>query len=529
MKQLSETVFELVHRSEIVQSAVLVDSEGDPVAATGARSVSERFPKASDLFQADHRPRLLSTPGRTLSAGYFLLDIPLILEGEAMAYLRLTLGSSRIAELYEDSRRILLLSAGVSLLLIGALGFGLHLQVARRERLVVRSLEGALEGKSLPIPRGDDDLAPVFGAAGRLGAALHQERALRSAAQRSMAQLEQLLEVGVVLADEDGSLEFAGAEARELLGLGGTQDDAERWKRILAALRPGLQRAREGGQRVFIEEPGGAPVESPLRCDIHALDPQGLGGYILLMRDLGVLLALETDLRQAAQLRGLTRLYRGVAHDLKAPLNAMVLNLELLKQSLSAPEAADSDELARQRGRLQIVEEELARLGRALETLLSQTAPVRPLRERFDLRDLVREIENLLGPQARQQRVNLRVETPAAEVLVDARRDALKQALLNLAINGLEAMPDGGTLALSSRTDNGVATVAVQDSGPGIPNAVRARVFEMHVTTKASGTGIGLYVARTVAESDGGSLRLVSTGDDGTLFEVTLPLAREGG
>lgn len=247
------------------------------------------------------------------------------------------------------------------------------------------------------------------------------------------------------------------------------------------------------------------------------------------MRDLGVLLALETDLRQAAQLRGLTRLYRGVAHDLKAPLNAMVLNLELLKQSLSAPEAADSDELARQRGRLQIVEEELARLGRALETLLSQTAPVRPLRERFDLRDLVREIENLLGPQARQQRVNLRVETPAAEVLVDARRDALKQALLNLAINGLEAMPDGGTLALSSRTDNGVATVAVQDSGPGIPNAVRARVFEMHVTTKASGTGIGLYVARTVAESDGGSLRLVSTGDDGTLFEVTLPLAREGG
>jgi signal transduction histidine kinase len=528
LRQLSETVFELVRRSEMVRSATLVDAEGEAVAVTGTSPSAKPLPTAGELFATDLRPRLVSTPGRSLSAGYFLLDVPLVLEGKPMAYLRLTLGSSRIGDLYEESRRVLLLGAGASLLLIGALGFGLHLQIARRERLVVRTLEGALEGKSLSIPRGEDDLGIVADMAGRLGAALHQERSLRSAAQQSMAQLEQLLEVGVVLADADGSLLFAGSEARELLALTGAEEDAQRWNQTLTTLRPGLHRARDGKDRVHVDLEGGGPTgRLPLRCHIHAIGQQDSGGYIVLVRDRSVLLALETDLRQAVQLRGLTRLYRGVAHDLKAPLNAMVLNLELLKQSLSAPQTADPEERSRQRGKVEIVEEELARLGRALETLLSQTAPARPLSEseRFDLRALVEETERLLAPQARQQHVDLRVEAPSAEIMVTARRDALKQAILNLAINGLEAMPQGGALSLASRTSDSIATLAIQDSGPGIPESVRPRIFELHVTTKASGTGIGLYVARAVVEADGGSLRLVSTGAEGTVFEMTLPLA----
>ncbi len=526
LKQLSETIFEMVQRSQTVQSAILVNSRGEPVAATGMLPPPDALPEARDLFETDRRPRLVSVPGPTLGAGNFVLDIPLLLDGEPMAYLRLALSSTRIADLYSETRRILLLSAGFGLLLIGVLGFLLHTQVARRERFVVRTLEGALEGKSVPGAQGDDDLDRVVDVAGRLGAALTEERSLRSAAQKSMAQLEELLDVGVVLANSDGKLAFAGSEARELLGLDGALGDGEPWKQTLESLQPGFRGALAGGHRASIDiEIAGPLGQRSLRCHIHALEQQANSGFVILLRDRGVLLALETDLRQAVQLRGLTRLYRGVVHDLKAPINAMVLNLELLKQSLANPREAGPDELASQCARVQIVEEELARLGRALETVLSQAAPARAQTERFDVRELIREIEQLLGAQARQQEVGLRVETPKTAVPVTGHRDALKQAALNLAINSLEAMPESGTLTISLRTEGAMAIVAVQDSGPGIPASVRGRVFELRVTTKLTGTGIGLYVARTVAEADGGSLRLAATGDDGTLFEMALPLA----
>jgi signal transduction histidine kinase len=206
----------------------------------------------------------------------------------------------------------------------------------------------------------------------------------------------------------------------------------------------------------------------------------------------------------------------------------MVLNLELLKQSLSTPASERAETPERLGGRVQIVEQELARLGRSLEMLLSQTAPVRMQAERFDLRELLREIESLMGAQARQQQVALHVETPPETVDVVGHRDLLKQAMLNLAINALEAMPDRGALTMSLQTAGETARVSVRDTGPGIPEAIRDRIFEMHVTTKASGTGIGLHVARTVVESDGGSLLLISTGDAGTIFEMALPLAPEG-
>ena len=249
-------------------------------------------------------------------------------------------------------------------------------------------------------------------------------------------------------------------------------------------------------------------------------------GWLLVVRDATLLRLLEIDLRRAARLRVLSQVYLAVAHDLKAPLNGMVLNLELLRESL-----ADGAEIGRDKQRrwVEVLERELVRLRRSLETLLAQTAPASDELERFDLRSTVEEIEDLLAPQARRQQVRLVTDLPAAPVTVEGHRDHLKQALLNVAINGLEVLGEGGTLELALRGDGEAAALAVRDTGPGISPELRQRIFDMHFTTKDNGTGIGLYVARSVVESEGGAIDVADTGPDGTTFMVRLPLAPTAG
>ena len=109
---------------------------------------------------------------------------------------------------------------------------------------------------------------------------------------------------------------------------------------------------------------------------------------------------------------------------------------------------------------------------------------------------------------------------------VRGHRDHLKQAVLNVAINGLEVLAESGTLTIElSPGEDGVAALAVRDTGPGIPPELRARIFDMHFTTKETGTGIGLYVARSIVESEGGTLAIAETGPEGTTFTIRVPLA----
>jgi signal transduction histidine kinase len=163
-----------------------------------------------------------------------------------------------------------------------------------------------------------------------------------------------------------------------------------------------------------------------------------------------------------------------------------------------------------------------------MDVLLAQTAPPAEKPERFDLRGVLEEISALLYPQARHQQVELVTELPENSLPVTAYRDQIKQAILNIAINALEVMPEGGKLTLSLELDGSIAQVRITDSGPGIPGELHDRIFDMHFTTKQTGTGIGLYVARSIFEAQGGSVRTESTGPEGTTFALTLPLPEQG-
>ncbi len=216
-----------------------------------------------------------------------------------------------------------------------------------------------------------------------------------------------------------------------------------------------------------------------------------------------------------------------LAHELKAPLGAMALNVELLNEALGSETDAEPDLRARQKRYAEVLRDELARLNRSLIAVLNQTTSLSETPERFDLRQMIWDLEALLAPQAKQQHVELEVRLPEQEVPLAAHRDRLKQALLNIATNALEAMPDGGRMGMSVETDDGRATISIRDSGPGIAPELLEKLYNMHFTTKAGGTGVGLYVARSVVEALGGTIEVETQRGSGSCFQVKLPLNLE--
>ena len=159
---------------------------------------------------------------------------------------------------------------------------------------------------------------------------------------------------------------------------------------------------------------------------------------------------------------------------------------------------------------LGVLNEEIRRLDRQLRSL-----SVTPRRRARSGRSstcggLLHELEALLAPQAKHQRVALSITTPDQPLTSSAHADRLKQAMLNILINALEAMPTGGALGIGFEWPDHAARIVVRDDGPGIPPEVLSAIYDMHFTTKSGGTGVGLYVARSVVQSHGGTIEVSS-------------------
>jgi signal transduction histidine kinase len=407
-----------------------------------------------------------------------------------------------------------------SLALVGGMGLALYVLLVRRSREVAELLDAAVAGQKLPVPQVRDQFAVAFAAAGRVGEELSLERERGAQARQRLNTLSQLMDVGVLLVDAARHLDFVNPRACELLGCADRSEVERLWPEIGQLLEPALNPVERRESRLDLEVPGAAGARS-LRCLVYPLAEEDHQVFLFLLRDRVVLDALETDLLLASQLRALTRVYGAITHDLKAPLNAMVLNLDLLQSALRRGEGAT--EAAASEQYLRVLREELERLDRSLLALLAETTPASRRREEFDVRAMVEEIERLLLPQARMQHVALEACLPGTAVRIAGQRDRLKQAILNVAINALEAMSDGGALELRLETLPDEAEVRITDSGPGIPEAVRPRIFDMHFTTKTSGTGIGLYVARSIVEAHGGEITVANAPGRGSEFRLRLP------
>ena len=522
--QLEQLVDQVTHHSGILKSLAVVDRNGTVIAGDNVE-IGRQLALPEIVFATGPSARVVNWSA-PFEPGTFFVMVP-IMEGEKIAgYVRLAMHNQRIAQLYRRGTRNLLLVAVAGLLLVGAAGLWLHVQLSRRSARLMRALEGALRDEGPAGGKGRDEFSSALDVARRLGRDLKTERGGRLQAVQRMEALLKAVDVGVLMLEPDGGLGFASARAAELLGHATPAALGSVWNDELRdTVAPIVHRPSGGtaGQRVDCELPPGRGPGG-VRLESYELGEGTCDGYLVVVRSVESLDALQSELGLAMQMRGLTRFYAAFAHDLKAPLNAMVMTLELLKLSVDAAQEAPAAR-AKQLAYVATLNQEVRRLDRQLRTLLTHTAPPSRQRDAIDLGALLQELQALLAPQARAQRVALTLDLPEEPVKLVGWGDRLKQAMLNILINALEAMPEGGQVTMSLARHEAAARITVRDSGPGIPPELLAAIYHMHVTTKSGGTGVGLYVARSVVQAHGGEIDVQSTPGDGTCFVLTLPLA----
>jgi signal transduction histidine kinase len=256
------------------------------------------------------------------------------------------------------------------------------------------------------------------------------------------------------------------------------------------------------------------------------MDQSALPQYLAVIKDRDMITALENDLRTATRFYGLTILYIGATHDLRGPLNNMVVYLELLKQAArrSAQRDPESEESASQRKYIEMIQQSIYSLNSYVQALLDLTAPAKDVTSEMDVGQALTEIAGLLRAPSKLQGVTFDWQLPDKPLRVMGQPVQLRQALLNIIINALEAMPAGGPLTVRSATTDDRIDIEICDRGTGIPEALQKRIFDMHFSTKEGRTGIGLYVARSIIQEHGGTLQVQSKLGAGSCFQVCLPL-----
>ena len=241
-------------------------------------------------------------------------------------------------------------------------------------------------------------------------------------------------------------------------------------------------------------------------------------GLLVRLRDPEAQRQIGRELQTADRLTALSRVSGGVAHEVKNPLNAILLHVEVARSKL----ARGDTNVAQQ---MEIVSREILRLDRVVKTFLDFTRPVELHFTNVELHELLSEILELARPQAESSKIRVSVDEDArgGEVRVD--RDLLKQAFLNVVVNAIESMPNGGELRFESRTNSETAEIRISDTGPGIPPDIRDKIFLLYFTTKIAGSGIGLAMTFRIVQLHDGTIDFTSESGKGTTFSIRLPIA----
>jgi hypothetical protein len=266
---------------------------------------------------------------------------------------------------------------------------------------------------------------------------------------------------------------------------------------------------------------GAGPTVVLLSVDLLETVPGGTqmgSGLLVRLRDPEAQRKLGRELQTADRMAALSRVSSGVAHEVKNPLNAILLHVEVARAKLARGDTAVEPQM-------EIISREILRLDRVVKTFLDFTRPVELKLTIVPLADLVNEILDLARPQADAARIRVTVAQEAEGVDVQVDRDLLKQAVLNVVVNAMQAMPEGGDLRFESKVADDMAEIRISDTGAGIPEELREKIFRLYFTTKKDGSGIGLPMTFRIVQLHDGTIDYSSEPGKGTTFFIRLPIA----
>jgi signal transduction histidine kinase len=542
---------------ESVTGASILDTQGVVRASSDPTQEGEPYPPREDLaslINADSLDQLrtiYARDGRTLEVRQ-----QMVLGDQPFGSIRIGVSTVLMRQELDASLRPAL-NIALASLLIAIMVAAVLAQLFLRPINVIRSgltrLGKGEFGVTLDLPPGDEfgDLGTFFNAVSQQ---LSADRLLLAGQKANLQSAVEHLEDAVALFNPSGELLFSNPAMQQKLpvdaigrALHGLLPEGDPYRRILEETL--ATRTSRGPVPLAREN---ADASNPGQADVllmtHAIEGTDgrLVGVLLVSRDLSYLSRMQSTIAYSRKLVALGRLTAGIAHEVKNPLNAMIIHLELLRTKIRrnavrkaepvvvgglglaearAPERSEADDALQH---VAVIESEIRRLDEVVQGFLKFTRPEDLRLQPVRVKDLFDEILPLIEPEAQKNNVRVQVDVPPDTSSVNGDAAMLRQVFLNLAINGCQAMPNGGTLRLScGRASGNRVDVRVQDTGIGIPAEHLSKIFDLYFTTKDHGTGIGLSMVYRIVQLHDGDIEVESTKNRGTTFRVLLPRANE--
>jgi PAS domain S-box-containing protein len=464
--------------------------------------------------------KLIYGPAKTYD-----VSLPLIhsATGKPFGEVRVGVNTALLKDSLKPQIQRALVLSGSAILLSLILAAGLSNLVLRPLAAISHRLDLISAGKAdlvaTPSKR-SDEYGTVSTKIERLGRQMRDVKEVFSALKENLDQMMANLQDGVMLFTSDSNAVLVSASAERFIGkprgemLGRQPVEIFSRESLLGRTILEAFTSRQPVEQEEIADAQGRHVQ----ISLDFIEERGERiGALLTLRDAESVHRIEDEIELSRRLSAIGRLTSGVAHEVKNPINAIVVHLEVLRQKMKE---IDPDT----RRHLDVISSEIQRLDRVVQTLVDFTRPVELRLHDVNLRKLVEDVVILASPAA--EKYNVLIEREAAQDPLPVRIDAdlVKQAILNIVLNGVQAMPDGGTLRMTVKREGDGALISVRDQGAGIPENIRDKVFNLYFTTKSGGSGIGLAMAYRVVQLHHGSVEFTSIIDHGTTFYLRFPL-----
>ena len=502
----------------------IVDANGKVLLHTNPQSVGKQAVQRPDFIvvkkaKSRKQLRIVYNPATVydVSSPLLLNGLPFgsIRIGVSTLFLRSEIEPRLLRAVYFSIASIfasLLLAAGVSNLALGPL------------KEISRNLDSVSSGAT--DLSGDesehDELGLVTLKIANLGRQMRDSREIFSALKDNVDQLMSKLQDGLMLFTRDSRVVLVSAPVERFLGIPRGELLGRAVKDVFfgdSALGSAVREAFERRRPLSGEFIAAAGRHVQVSLDfVHEHEKDTQIGALLIMRDAESVRRIGDEIEMSRRLSASGRVTGGVAHEVKNPINAIVLHLQLLQNKLSL---LDPDT----RRHMDIIGSEIHRLDRVVQTLVDFMRARELHLEEIDFRDLLDEVAGLAAPDAEQHGVTVARDISDAPLPVKADLDFIKQALLNVVINGIQAMPQGGVLTISAHREENFAIAEIRDQGMGIPQDVQDKIFELYFTTKKDGNGSGLAQTYQIMQWHYGSVEFNSVEGAGTTFRFRLPLS----